>query len=478
MRNETPIYLFLLGVFLIIISPSLLTHGMFMDGMIYATVAKNMADGLGTFWQPYFTATCYPEFFEHPPLAMGIQSILYRVFGDSFLIEKLYSFSTWLLVAVGMVQIWKHFQLKNAWLPIFILLTVSRIIWASTNNGLENTLAVLLIFALLFYLKSLKNQRYLMLSGVFVAAAFLTKGPFGLFIWGLPFFYESIVERKNIFVALLSSVKLIFWSVLPLVLLYSSSDSAWNNLTNYYEVQVLDSIKNIETVESRWFIVRYLLAELILPLSIVAIVLWIVWKKWRQLLPDTRHKRLALTFLVCALGGVLPIMISMKQSGFYILPTFPIFALGLAFLIEKSVATWMKNANLITESKNFFTYPGISALLVGIALNLTAYGGFDRDEDKLQDMHRIVAKLQEEIAKTPEIGAIQVLGVSEELWNNWSIQAYFQRYYGIALDPNDIQEHAYILVEDGRVPDDVGFAIERITSNTQRYHLFKNIFAE
>ncbi|MDR1182885.1 MAG: hypothetical protein LBL13_13005, partial [Bacteroidales bacterium] len=66
-------YFFVAGVCLIIISPHALSDGMFMDGLIYSTIAKNMANGLCSFWEPHFTTTCHANFYEHPPLAFGLQ---------------------------------------------------------------------------------------------------------------------------------------------------------------------------------------------------------------------------------------------------------------------------------------------------------------------------------------------------------------------------------------------------------------------
>ena len=42
-------YLLSTSVFLLIIVPQLLTDGMFMDGLIYASIARNLAEGIGSF---------------------------------------------------------------------------------------------------------------------------------------------------------------------------------------------------------------------------------------------------------------------------------------------------------------------------------------------------------------------------------------------------------------------------------------------
>src|SRR4051812_22549428 len=64
------------------IMPRLAQRGMFVDGLTYASIARNLAEGRGSFWSPSYTATIYPEFHEHPPLGLWLQSLWFRVLGD------------------------------------------------------------------------------------------------------------------------------------------------------------------------------------------------------------------------------------------------------------------------------------------------------------------------------------------------------------------------------------------------------------
>jgi hypothetical protein len=49
------------------ILPRLAQRGMFVDGVTYASIARNLSQGRGSFWSPFYTATIYPQFHEHPP---------------------------------------------------------------------------------------------------------------------------------------------------------------------------------------------------------------------------------------------------------------------------------------------------------------------------------------------------------------------------------------------------------------------------
>ncbi|MEO0777779.1 MAG: hypothetical protein AAF146_14520, partial [Bacteroidota bacterium] len=123
----TPFHLLTLAVFIALLLPALLAEGMFMDGLLYTCVARNLGEGLGTFWQPYFSATWSKwdvnSFHEHPPLAFGIQAVLYRLLGDSIYVERGYSLLCALASAGFLSAIWRRLfsSLEEAelyWLPI------------------------------------------------------------------------------------------------------------------------------------------------------------------------------------------------------------------------------------------------------------------------------------------------------------------------------------------------------------------------
>ena len=76
-------FYFIGGLFLLLVGPKLFADGMFLDGVTYAAISNNLAEGLGSFWKLYYTATLYPEFYEHPPLALWLEGYLHFVFGSS-----------------------------------------------------------------------------------------------------------------------------------------------------------------------------------------------------------------------------------------------------------------------------------------------------------------------------------------------------------------------------------------------------------
>ena len=91
---------FVLTLYFLLLGYKLLRLGIHGDGVEYAAVARNMADGVGTFWKPYLDDTIHPVFHEHPPLVFWIQSHFFRLFGDGPYLEAFYGFFIGLIISV------------------------------------------------------------------------------------------------------------------------------------------------------------------------------------------------------------------------------------------------------------------------------------------------------------------------------------------------------------------------------------------
>ena len=81
-------------------------HG---DGIEYANVARNMADGLGSFWKPYHDDFGYLVFHEHPPFVFWFQSLFFRIFGNGPYLEAFYGFFIGLLILFCTGLFWQGF---------------------------------------------------------------------------------------------------------------------------------------------------------------------------------------------------------------------------------------------------------------------------------------------------------------------------------------------------------------------------------
>ena len=183
-----PFRAFTISIIIIAILPSLIQDGMFIDGIQYAVVSKNLANGLGTFWFPFLGENWLHggsnSFLEHPPLVYAIQSIFFRILGDSIYTERIYCFLMAILSALLIVQIWNlvtkdNPEIKNfSWLPVLIWTGMPLVYRSFQMNVQENTMGVFLLAAVYWIVRGLNTRRnsyfYFMLAGVFIFLVFVT----------------------------------------------------------------------------------------------------------------------------------------------------------------------------------------------------------------------------------------------------------------------------------------------------------------
>jgi len=458
-------YLFAIGVYLIMVCQDLLSNGMFLDGLIYSTVSKNLANGIGTFWNPHFTTTCLPEFHEHPPLAFGIQSIFYTILGESRFTDRFYSLLTVTIVGYIILKIWKTLGYKHGWLPLFLWLITPTVFWASYNNLLENTLTIFTSLSILFYLKNQerKNYFFIVLSGFMLALGFLTKGFVAFSPWTFPFLLWLFLKQKSFGKMAVDSIGILIFTLTPLLLLILLFPDARLSLHKYIDNQVISSLKNAVTVDSRFDIIKRLFFELI-PVAGLCI-LFLVWgwiRKFSFILEKENSKK-ATVFILLGLTAVLPIMISLKQSGFYILPAYPFFAIGAGILLNPLVDSLFIKMNYTSKGFLFFKWIGYGLFFTGIILSLYFSDHFSRDRDKIKDTYLIIA----------EIPQGSVININPDMFGDWSLHGYFGRFKNISLDPNLNNSREFLLIKNENYSDTLDRNYKMVKLNTIDYKLFK-----
>jgi 4-amino-4-deoxy-L-arabinose transferase-like glycosyltransferase len=420
-------YLIVFAAFLILISPNQWSDGMFLDGLIYAAISRNMAIGIGDFWTPYYTANA-PLFYEHPPLAFWLESLFYRVMGDTIYVERIYSFITFLLTGYILVLIWKEVagtdKLMQGWVPLFFWVSVPTLTWACPNNMLENTMMIFTSLSAYFYIKSKKSYYlpYIFLSGVSIFLGFLTKGPFALFPLSLPFWIWVFREERKISKTIGDTFLLILFMCLPLILIMKLDSRGAESLKIYFEQQVINSISGQReiTVNTRFAILFDLLNDLIPSILAGLILFFIAKRKGIGFVMQNRSWIFILFFL--GLSAVLPIMVSMKQRSFYIIPSFVFFSLSFALailpFIEALLNRITKNAIVIIKRVS------IALAAISLVLSLTRIGKIGRDEDEIRGVYEVI--------KTVPWGT--TMGISEDTNTRWAMHAQFARYGNITLD--------------------------------------------
>jgi hypothetical protein len=446
--QQASFYLWVLALFLCLVAPSLLSDGMFVDGVTYAAISNNLAHGMGSFWDLHYTQTLYPHFHEHPPLAFGLQGLFFSWFGSSYLVERFFSLATFLFTGWILVLTWNRITGGRwtglGWLPLLFWITVPLVSWAASNNLLENTMMIFTSLSVFFIFQSRVSHRilFLCLAGVSLFLGTLTKGFVSLFTLTLPAWMWIFGKAYPIRRAATDTMIFVLTLLLPFLVIFLIMPESLESLRAYLETQVLNSLRNVRTVDTRFYIVWRLFLELLPGLALIGLLYIVTGKR------DLERARGSMARILIALGlsGVLPVMISLKQRGFYIQATFPIFALALAILAAPRVQYLVDKLKTGSRGEAVIRIGAPLLLLVSIFLNSLQINRIGRDWELIGDIRKIIA--------TVPRGSN--LAVSKELWENWALHAYLQRYAGISLDSDRQVSAPYLLKSkgaDGELPE-------------------------
>ena len=470
-------WVFTLAVLVIAILPSLVQDGMFIDGIQYAVVSKNLANGLGTFWFPHISQNWNTMgsnvFLENPPLVYGIQSLFFRIFGDSLYTERIYCLFTALVSVLFIAGIWKLVNRNNkeiqklSWLPVLIWISVPIVFRSYQMNVQENTMGIFILASVFFVLKGLASQKlsilYILLGGVFIFLSTLCKGATGLFpIVAVAIFWVSggkIKFSRAFFYSLILFIIPVLLYVLILL-----NDNANESLTFYYKSRLLERISNDSVVNSHFHIIFVLLINL-LPGLIVSFIAFLIRRKKVSLSQYKEEKTHILLFFCIGLAGSLPLALTLVQRDFYLGPSLPFFALALALFtslyLEDVFRQFSQKATNIKRLKVL----SISFLLGGLIYTGLMLGKTERDQDILHDTY-LFGELIEEGSRVHLIKAAQ-----DDTLTHWNLELYLARYFNISLGLALEDSEYIILAQEGIPPDDELFEI--VPLDTETYRLYQ-----
>jgi hypothetical protein len=303
---------------------------------------------------------------------------------------------------------------------------------------IEILLSVFTLLAVFFTLKALlKTQRLfinLILSGLFVFAAFLTKGLPGLFpLATIPLFYvitKSITLRQLFLYTLIMSAI----PILCYFLIIGLSQDAKQSLQFYINERLLNRVNTTATTNYRLSIIVDLIVELLLPVFLIIVTITFARKKTNAIVIQKNDIHYALLFLCLGLSGSLPLMITMVQKSFYFVPSLPFFTLTLAFTSYRYVVPLI----------NLLSIPSLKKLKIiaytffatSILFSLLQIRKIRRDSEKLTDIEYLGGYLKNE----------SVVSVDNDAYFDWSFQFYIYRKYAINLDPRN-RHRTYIITK-------------------------------
>ncbi len=421
-------------LFVAALVPRLMDRGMFVDGVTYAAIARNLAQGRGSFWQPFYTATVYPAFHEQPPLGLWLQSLWFRVLGDHLFVERLYAVTIAATTALIVAVLWRRLHWSSAsreldWLPIVLWIASPLVSWVIVGNMLENTLAVFTTAAVAVLLgATTPGARAGLVSGLCVVAAFLTKGPLGLFPLATPLILLLLIRHDGAsWRALAAQWTTVGLCALVLLGMAASRDS----LTAYTNQAVIAAVTGSrETAPSLFTIVKALWQGVLLPLGVGVGILVASARRW--IAPSALERRWAAALMAVGLSGTLPIMISRKQTGHYLVPAVAFFALGAASYVAPMALAAVERLGVAARTK---TIMAAAAVAVVASLAVGNLHWFARDTvmmAALDDIQRFV----------PAGGTI---GICADARAEWGLHAWVQRRFTASLDADPGRRHELFL---------------------------------
>lgn len=461
------------GLFLILFVAELLEESMFIDGVWYAVISKNLANGIGSFWQPQFSSTIFSAFHEHPPLVFGIQSLFFDLFGDHFLTERLFSAIMYILLALMIVALW-----RKAIPEVFsyrYLLFLPLIIWQANlvnyyflpANLLDTPLAILAALSIYLLWESASSKSplvYLVLAGITLGVSVLTKGVTGLFPLAFLIFHWIIFKPydwKNVVVRSLmvgASLTLFF------TILFLWIPSSLESLNNYLDVQLLASLNGERKLyyyqTNRFFIIGQLLWALA-PMLFFLFVVKLAEKllKIRQQVKSPLHNKTVLLFILIGLSASLPIMISPRQALPYLIPSLPYFSLAAGVWAAPKIESLFKQLYK-------FPFPFIKTAETG-AIILCALGCLmisknyglsnERDANVIRD-----AKIIGHIAG-------QQKTISSTTYNMY-ISGYLMRFHNISIDTTH-QNRPYLITKKEDPFNSLEY--EKLNVKTYEYAIYR-----
>jgi 4-amino-4-deoxy-L-arabinose transferase-like glycosyltransferase len=472
--SHFPFWLLTAAVLMGFILPILIMDGMFMDGLLYATVSKNLANGNGSLWFLRFSDYGFAEnltFHEHPPLVFWIQSIFYKVLGNSIYVERIYSFLTAIVTAFLMVKTWRLVTkgdenlAKMSWLSIILWIIIPVSYWAFQNNLQENTMGIFSLLSVYFVLKAVHLEKKvwvnLMLAGVMIFSAAFSKGVPGFFTLGTLFIHWIIFRKQGLGKMLIQSlfVGIIALGILGLILL---NPSANESLSIYFYERLGGRVNSAHLRESHFYILGRIFWELLPLMIICAITLLIFRLKKIDFKLKGNNIKWIVFFMLIGFSGSVPIMLTLVQKSFYFCASLPYFGIAFALLIAPGLADRIAKIKHTSITSKIFTAFMLLGIVTVLAVTINNSSKMSRDYDELNDAYLI----EEIIPHNSNINFHPLMH------NEWDMRIILMRYFEITADVSTERSHPYYLMQKdlGLKPDS---AYVKIDLPTVKYDLYE-----
>jgi hypothetical protein len=434
-----PFWLLTLSVVLGLTLPVLIQDAMFQDAMLYSSVSRNLAIGHGNFWfLQYSTLNLegIPSFHEQPPFFFGIQSLFYKVLGDSRYVERLFTLLLLLLNAWLIHVLWQkllHGQeafRKFSWVPVFLWIIIPVNFWSFHNNMIENLLSVFTLLAVIFAhhavtASGIKSNAWALASGSMVFLATFTKGVPGLFPLIFPVLYVWIYRSKTLWQGITLSLLQLLVPVFCYAVLMAF-ESSRSSLSIWFFDRFLMRVEAMPTASYRLEIVWRVFTELI-PVYVVIVLVALQLPAVKRAEMFRANRQLSWLMAGTGLSGSLPLALTMIQKGWYLIPAFPFFAIAGALLLVKPLQEWMEQLASRAVWRKRLMFLG-SVLLIGVlAVSWSLKDTISREEDTVTDVYQI--------GKVVPGFSTMTVPASQYDQYDFILQGFLVRYFNISISP-------------------------------------------
>lgn len=440
-----------------------------MDGMLYVSVSRNLADGIGTFWDPHFCMGYQSSFHEQPPLYFGLLAVFYKVLGSSMYVERVFCFCCFALTGFFIHKLWRKIFINepsiavNSWLPVLYWTVIPICFWAYTNMVEEVVMSLFVVMAVYYSFIALflaKNVILnLFLSGIFIFLAFFTKGIQGVFPVIAAGAFWLTGNRYPFKKMLLHSFILVGVPLLVYFILVTLSADAQASFDAYFGKRLVGTFTNRnDTTDTHFFLLGRLTTHL-LPIVLLSFILRFVFRKYKAPVKHERNAQVIKWLLLLGFSGSLPLLITLEQRSFYLVTSMPFFALAIAVWAAPRLSMAIASADPGTKKYRIFTFITALLLVVSVVFSAMQAGKAKRDEGTLQDVYAFGKLLPRGERVT----------VPTRMDYEFSFKEYMIRYFYINMVKTD---ERYFICKKDTPPEFIPAAYQRYPIETKEFDLY------
>jgi hypothetical protein len=298
----------------------------------------------------------------------------------------------------------------------------------------------------------------ILVSGAMTVAAFMVKGPPGLYPLAFPFIWGLVHgwNWKSTFWAIFSLGVLVTMALIYLIFFSPGKEF----FAQYFEVQLgaaLSGTSRENLAPHRFYMLqRFLETHLV---WMVAVFLLIgIRSRWKWATFRFRPKKAFWLVLLVGLSAMLPIMVSTKQAAHYLTPSAPWFAMALAILAASAMEDWARRP--IPRVVTAF----LTATMASTGIWVGSHWGqvYPSYRPRLNGVRAIME----------QVPVNTVIGMREEE-PDYQTEAYFQRYYQVDLNRLDQKREYYLWDGKAKIEPELQANLEEIKVLTGKYKLYR-----